>query len=137
MTRVASDRSDRFTLNVPSDPAYVATARMFSSTVARHFGAGEDEIDDLKLAVSEACSASMRDGIAPGGVRVTAIHEAPLLWFEVSWPEAGVAGDYAPTPDHAAAGLGLEIVRALFENAELSRSEGGDAVIRFSLPVSA
>jgi anti-sigma regulatory factor (Ser/Thr protein kinase) len=112
---------------------------MFSSAVARQFEAGEDDVEELKLAVSEACSGSMREQSAPDGtVRVTVRHEPTVLWFEVSRPESEPAdGEVTPTPDEVAAGLGLEIVRALFEDAEPARSEEGDAVVRFSVPLPA
>jgi serine/threonine-protein kinase RsbW len=134
-----ADPPETFTLQVPSDPAYVATARIFSSAVARQFQAGEDDIEDLKLAVSEACTGSMRQGTgADEGVRVTVRRDPPVLWFEVSRAESEPAdGEVTPQPDDVATGLGLEIIRALFEDAQLARSEEGDPVVRFSVPVPA
>jgi serine/threonine-protein kinase RsbW len=139
VSQAYADPPETFTLQVPSDPAYVATARMFSSAVARQFQAGEDEVEELKLAVSEACTGSMRQVMgSEGRVRVTVRHDPPVLWFEVSRAESEPAdGEVTPHPDDMATGLGLEIVRALFEDAELARSEEGDPVVRFSVPVPA
>lgn len=138
MNRATSDHPGRFILQVPTDPAHVATARMFSSAVARHFDAGEDVIEDLKLAVSEACSASMREGASSDqSIRITALHEPPTLWFEVSRPESDVGGDETSPLGFTDPGLGLEILQALFENAELRRSDDGRAVVRFAVPVPA
>jgi serine/threonine-protein kinase RsbW len=129
----ASDPPGRFTLRLPADPAYSATARMFSSAVARHFDADEEAIEDLKLAVSEACTGAMRDGA--DAVRITARHEPPFLWFEIPPPDEPAGEEDTPSPDEMAAGLGLEIIRALFEDAEIGRSEEGDTVVRFPVPV--
>lgn len=46
-----------FRLEVPSDPAYLATLRLFVAAALRTFGTDEEQIADLKLAVSEAASA--------------------------------------------------------------------------------
>jgi anti-sigma regulatory factor (Ser/Thr protein kinase) len=135
----ASDPAQRFTLELPPEAAYVATARMFSSAVARHFDAGEDAIQDLKLAVSEVWTGALRDGVAGDeSLRITARHQPPALRFEVARPEADTGRpDDRPGPDQVAAGLGLEIVRALFEDADLARSEDGEVVVRFSVPLPA
>src|SRR5919106_1993500 len=47
-------------LHIPPEAAYVSTARLFVGAVARHFGVEEDSVEDLKLAVSEACNAAIR-----------------------------------------------------------------------------
>lgn len=54
----------RLELTFPSTPAYVGTARAFVAAAARHFGAEEEHVADLKVAVSEACSGAVR---ATGG----------------------------------------------------------------------
>jgi anti-sigma regulatory factor (Ser/Thr protein kinase) len=57
-----ADEPDDVTLELtlPSKPAYVGTARAFIAAVARHFGAEEEDVADLKVAVSEACSGAVR-----------------------------------------------------------------------------
>lgn len=50
-------RPEIFSLTVPSDAAYLATVRLFIASTFRLFGAEEDQIADLKLAVTEASSA--------------------------------------------------------------------------------
>ena len=54
------DDDIQLSLTLPSTAAYVATARAFIAAAARHFGAEEEDVADLKVAVSEACSGAVR-----------------------------------------------------------------------------
>lgn len=42
-------------LVIPPGPEHVRTARLLAASVARQSGFGEDVVDDVRLAVSEAC----------------------------------------------------------------------------------
>lgn len=48
-----------FKLVVPSSPDHVATARLFIASLGRTLGLNAEVIDDLRLAVSEAVTASV------------------------------------------------------------------------------
>jgi anti-sigma regulatory factor (Ser/Thr protein kinase) len=134
-------RADRCSIDVPGDPLYLSTVRLFASAVARHFGAPEETVGDLKVAVSEACSAFVRGADGDGSVRVT-IEATPDLHVEVLSEDlslavpAGRAGAAdTPTPGSAATELGLALIRSLFEDAEV-RSDGV-AGISFRVPIAA
>jgi anti-sigma regulatory factor (Ser/Thr protein kinase) len=127
---------DRFTLELPSDPAFMATARMFASSLARHFEVDENIVEDLKLAVSEACSRALatEDEALPVSLRVA--RDDDRLVFEISQGDLRVAsGDDTPTPSHKelAAGMSLELITALFEDAEIASDDAGTPVLRFSV----
>ena len=74
MAQRTTDRIDAgstTTLAIPADPAYVGTVRYFAATIARHEGLPEELIDDLRLAVSEACAEAIDcrgDRIDPRGL---------------------------------------------------------------------
>jgi serine/threonine-protein kinase RsbW len=61
-TEPSTEQSEdvRLELTLPATPAYVGTARAFVAAAARHFGAEEEDVADLKVAVSEACSGAVR-----------------------------------------------------------------------------
>ena len=66
MAQRTTDRIDAgstTTLAIPADPAYVGTVRYFAATIARHEGLPEELIDDLRLAVSEACAEAIDSGV--------------------------------------------------------------------------
>lgn len=127
------DGSERFTIELPAEPAYVATARMFASTLARHFEVEEELVDDIKLAVSEACTRALG---SDGELALAALHVEGRLTFEVAQVDLPAPSPEAdtPTPEELAAGLGVELIRALFEDADLVRGTGGGRAIRFSVP---
>lgn len=62
--------SNKISLTLPVDPAYVSAARLTASSVANRMGFDIDEIEDIKAAVSEAgtyiikhCSSGNAEGI--------------------------------------------------------------------------
>lgn len=48
--------SDNVTLMLPAKSEYVSTARLTASSVANRMGFNIDEVEDIKVAVSEVCN---------------------------------------------------------------------------------
>lgn len=128
---------DRFALEIPPLPAYVATARLFLGAVARHFGYEEEAVDDLKLAVSEACSMSVRDRDSLAPIRLEVKGGAAGLRIECVDPETGPLApdgrDRESTPDSFARSVALDVIQSLFPDASIEPSPGGGRRVRFSL----
>lgn len=51
-----NDISDKVTLILPAKGEYVSTARLAASSVANRVGFNIDEVEDIKVAVSEVCN---------------------------------------------------------------------------------
>lgn len=51
---------DRIQLSLPVNAAYVSAARLTASSVANRMGFDIDEIEDIKAAVSEACTYTIK-----------------------------------------------------------------------------
>jgi anti-sigma regulatory factor (Ser/Thr protein kinase) len=132
--------ADRLTLEIPADAAYMSAARLFAAAVARHFAVDENLIPDVKLAVSEACAAGILLG-EESSVRIAAVADGPRVRFEVSQPagpEVEAVREPSATPDpHQTAELGLEVIRALFEDAHVTDEPDGGKIIRFAAPAGA
>lgn len=111
------------------EPPYVATARMFAASLARQFDLDEERIEDLKLAVSEACARAVATGGRNGRLDVTAEHRGDRLVFEIAQGEDSSGDD--PMSEALQAGLHLELIAALFPDAEAAARPDG-LVIRFS-----
>ncbi|HEX2031470.1 MAG TPA: ATP-binding protein [Actinomycetota bacterium] len=128
---VDAEAGPEATLELPPDAAYIATARIFGSALARHYGVPEGAIEDLKLALSEACAALVRGS----GERML-LAATPLdgrLRYRVTGgalPGAGPAEDDTPS---SLASVGLELIRALFEDAEITAGDQR-ASVSFSVP---
>ena len=126
---------DRFTLEVPADPAYIGTARMFASTLARHFEIGDETVEDVKVAVSEACSRALA-GDSDDRISIRVDRRGGRLMFEIEQTDVhghpGEADTPTPSASELASGLSLELVSALFEDAEVTPTPAGP-VLRFSV----
>ncbi len=125
---------ERFAIDLPAEAAYVATARLFASTLARHFDVADDVIEDLKLAIGEASARSLAT-VDPARLTLSVAREDARLVFEITQGELRPAAPDTPTPsgEELAAGLSLELVGALFDDTQLAAGE--PPVLRFSVPL--
>ncbi len=122
-------------------------ARMFAGSVARHFGCDEDVVEDIKVAVSEACTNSVkahRDSGTSEPVELRARTLDGELTFEIVDAGAGidtkieraVASESAtPAAGLYEGSLGLTLIRALFPGAEITRNDDRGTTVRFVVPV--
>ena len=131
-------------LSIPASPEYVALARLVVSTLATARRAlAEDRIDDLKLAVSEACTNAIEaygDGRAADGSQ----QWVTLRWdegddrLEVSVEDRGLGFDPTALPAHPPVtdperlnferGLGIPLIRTLVDDVAFSPSTTGTSV---------
>lgn len=133
-------------LSIPPEPGYIAMARMFAGSVARHFGCDEDVVEDVKVAVSEACTNSVkahRDRGNSEPIELLARLDDEDITFEVVDAGGGIDTELhkaitenAATP---AAGLyegslGLMLIRSLFPGTEIIRNGDRGTTVRFIVP---
>jgi serine/threonine-protein kinase RsbW len=85
---------DRVELRVPADPAYLAVLRTASAGLAARMDLTLDEIEDLRIAVDEACALLLggADGDAGTGGDLHAVFDvdADVLAVRVTGPAARV-----------------------------------------------
>jgi serine/threonine-protein kinase RsbW len=135
-----------FTLELEPEPRYVATARLFAAAVARHFRTSEERVQDVKIAISEACSNAIkahRDASVTEPIRLVITKMADRLRYEIV--DVGEGFDYDPAvhgrprpaaKDPAAVlegGIGLSLVRALFPDLDVSQTDPKGMSVRFSV----
>jgi anti-sigma regulatory factor (Ser/Thr protein kinase) len=121
------------TVSIARDPALVRTVRLVAAAVARRTSQDEDFVEEVRLAVGEACALLVgQDTGAVGPVEVRMLLEDRL---RVSVVGAGtVAADDGPTSDID----GVEpwaLLRGLIEDFEIQRDRGGTA-LSMSWPLS-
>ncbi|MET8132855.1 MULTISPECIES: ATP-binding protein [unclassified Streptomyces] len=124
-------------------PEHVRTARLVAAAVARRAGVDEAVLDEVRLAVGEACTRAVglhqSNGIS-APVQVTLIEEEKQFSIEV--------GDEAPgsVPGGAASGaasdaeteedeMGLAVISGLVDDVEVTAGEHG-GLIRMSWPTT-
>ena len=113
-------------LDIPALPAFVGVARAVVATVATSIeGIDDDRLEDLRLAVSEACTNAVEDRVA-GGHRVVLSCTLDEDHLEVRIEDAT---DGFSAEAIAERGWGLQLITALVDDVAFSRANGGTAVI--------
>ncbi|MGW0364879.1 ATP-binding protein [Streptomyces sp. NPDC002990] len=134
-------------LRFSAQPEHVRTARLVAAAVARRAGVEEAVLDEVRLAVGEACSRAVglhrSNGLA-APVRVVLTEEEKVFSIEVGDEvpgPAGSPGDAVPgitavlDPDiEGEDEMGLAVISGLVDDVEVTTGEGG-GTIRMSWPV--
>ncbi len=82
-----ADAADVVELSVPADPAYLAVIRTATAGLAARLEMTLDEIEDLRIAVDEACALLLEHRAHPGGeVRAAFTIHPHLLEVIMSGP---------------------------------------------------
>jgi serine/threonine-protein kinase RsbW len=106
-------------LRVPSRPEWVALARLAAATVANRLRFSIEEIEDVKLAVAEACTAVIAHEGHGEFIDVTCEALSDLLRIRVrDSGRHGVARAQAPNmnfDEARIAGLGVFLIRTLMD----------------------
>lgn len=113
-------------LDIPALPAFVGVARSVVTTVATSVeGIDDDRLDDLRLAVSEACTNAV-EGREPGDHRVVlrcVVVDDDQLEVRIEDAADGFSAETI-----AERGWGLQLITALVDDVAFSRDGGGTAV---------
>ncbi|MDP9402266.1 MAG: ATP-binding protein [Actinomycetota bacterium] len=127
-------------LEIPARPEYVGLARLVVSSLASSRRTlADDRIDDLKLAVSEACTNAIE-----AHVDVDVSERVLLRWSEaddhlqVQVEDRGPGFDPRSLPSHPPVtdperlnferGLGIPLIRSLVDRVEFDPSDAGTSV---------
>ena len=117
------------TLSIPSDPGYLAVSRQALVGAAAGLAIGDDQLDDLKLVLSEVCANAIihaYGGEHDGRIDVTFRRSEDEL--EVTVADRGPGFPDGRVPDPAGAGLTL-LGRLCSRHAiEPRRAQGGASV---------
>lgn len=132
--------ADTAWIDLPAEPQWFATARLFAASIARHYGCDEPAIDDLKLAMSEACNnAATTSGKSTQPARIMATRSTSDIKFLIRGGghpalQRGLSPDADdPTTWELAGVLGAELIRALFPDATVSPNESGGLDLEISV----
>lgn len=124
-------------LTIPAKPEYITLVRLALSGLSRFRPLGEEALSDLKLAVTEACTNSVRHGYGDEGdgtVEVVYELQPDRLVVEVAddGPGFDASGDRPTEENLAEGGLGIAIIKAVSDEFEAGkRSNGRGSRLRF------
>jgi serine/threonine-protein kinase RsbW len=132
-----SDDSRTVRLTIPAKPEYITLSRLALSGLARVRPLAEETLADLKLALTEACSNSVRHAYDDdeGHVDISFELRDDRLIVEVADDGSGFEPDEtAKNGDEALTegGLGISIIRSIADEVEIgSGAEGKGSRLRF------
>lgn len=126
-------------LRIPARPEFVSVARLGVSAIANMMNFGYDVIDDIKLAVGEACTNAILHALAPGEHEVPEITircrlEIDSLTIEVH--DSGVRCDFEELPRELdveslpEAGYGLLLINAIMDEMQCVTSPETGTMVR-------
>ena len=123
-------------LSIPAKPEYIALGRLALTGLSRVRGFPEDALADLKLALTEACTNSVRHAYDEGEGIVEILYElhGDRLVVEVSDSGEGFQHEVSEpddVDDLNEGGLGIAIIRALADELEIGDRNGGGSRLRF------
>jgi serine/threonine-protein kinase RsbW len=124
-------------LTIPAKPEYITLVRLALSGLSRLRPLSEETLGDLKLAVTEACTNSVRHGYREGGEgTVEILYELRPDRFVVEVADDGPgfepSGDRPTDERLAEGGLGIAIIKAVSDEFESGkRSDGRGSRLRF------
>ena len=127
----------RVEIEIPSRSVYVGVVRLALASLARSAGLSEEVVDDLKIAVSEACAnavLSNEDAGSDASVSVTWTEEPERLSVEVG--DRGAVYDESSAEAVDSQGfstralMSFALLRSLVEESEMGPRDGGGMCAR-------
>jgi serine/threonine-protein kinase RsbW len=125
-------------LTIPARPEFIALCRLALTGLARTRALTPEVVADLKLALTEACSNSVRHAYAEGREGVVEIrYELDRDRMRVEVADEGDGFDPAlierPPEEIDEGGLGIAIIRAVTDELDIARGpEGHGSRLRFT-----
>lgn len=122
--------SERVSLEIPPKPQFVSLCRLALTAICREHRFADDDIADLKLAITEACSNSIRhayeDALDEAASKVFVTYEMrdDRLIVEVRDHGRGFEYEGANMDELPEGGLGISIIRAVCDEFEVLTSAG-------------
>ena len=123
-------------LTIPARPEYITLGRLALTAIAGVRPLSDETLHDLKLALTEACTNSVKHAYEDGTSSVDIVYELLPDRLTVEVGDAGPgfeprqdAGNGAD--DLSEGGLGIAIIRALTDEVEIAKREGGGSRLRF------
>ena len=119
-----SKRAENIELLLPCNAAYVSAARLTASSIANRLEFALDEIEDIKAAVSEACTYIIRESSArkKGDFKINFLLEKDTLQITLSCsinlPKKNDDNE-----------MGIYMIKALMDHFEIKSNKDGTAAM--------
>jgi serine/threonine-protein kinase RsbW len=130
------DKGYSIQLTIPARPEYITLSRLALTGLSRVRALSPETLADLKLAITEACSNSVRHAYGDGAGAVEIVYELYPDRLVVEVADHGTGFEPAATgngrDELIEGGLGIAIIQAIADELEFGRStEDGGSRLRF------
>ncbi len=117
-------------LTIPAKPEYITLCRLALTGLGRVRPLSDETLADLKLALTEAASNSVRHAYANGSGSVDILYELTPSRIAIEVLDAGEGFEHVLPEDReldglTEGGLGIAIIRAIADEFELGPGPGG------------
>ena len=116
------------TLQVGADAAHVRVVRLVAAAFARRAGVDEEAIDEVRLAVGEACSMSVSALGSDSEDQLSIEFDDTLGVRVVVRAPADLANQAAPDGGAGVVPNGLDVIRALLDRVDITTGPDGSMV---------
>ena len=122
-------------IEIPARPEFVRIVRLVMAGMGNSAGLNMEEIEDLKLAVGEACHTVLQGGTPTCRIRVRAGVQHDMIRIEIARPAVGCP---ATLPADAEDKIGFVLMRHLMDEVTLESPDDGPTIrMMRRLPVAA
>jgi serine/threonine-protein kinase RsbW len=124
-------------LTIPARPEYITLGRLALTAIAGVRPLSDETLHDLKLALTEACTNSVKHAYDEGREgTVDILYELQPDRLAVEVGDAGAGFEPRDSgggngDELSEGGLGIQIIRALTDEVEIAEREGGGSRLRF------
>lgn len=129
MEKVTEGMSDSLSISVPSKPEYVSVVRLAASSIASRIGFDVEQIEDIKVAVAEACTNAIQHGLCNNceNYNITFYIDKDKLTIHIVDKGNGFSYSKLRNPDVTTlkeGGLGIFIIKSLMDEVEVMSDLG-------------
>ncbi len=126
--------TDLLKFSIPGKPEYVGVVRLAASSVANRAGFDVEAIEDIKVAVAEACNNAILHGISDNCCNYEIAFTLDEKKLTIAIDDNGKGYDIGnyQEPDLAnpkEGGLGIFIIRALMDEVQINSNTGKGTTI--------
>lgn len=129
--------TETITLEIPNSPRYVAVARKALEAVAGSLPLTDQQVDDLKLALGEACTNAVKYG-SPEQPTVRVKYKVSPQCLQIEVRNKGDEFDYGSGPHNRpdvaklpVGGLGLYVIEQCVDELSIG-TKGGETVLKMT-----
>lgn len=135
--KVEDQMGESLSISIPNKPEYVGVVRLTTSAIASRMGFNVEEIEDIKVAVAEACTNAIVHGICNQDENFNihfAMDEEKIV-IKVQDQGTGFYCEAVEEPDLTSpkeGGLGIFIIKSLMDEVEVESNIGKGTTIKMT-----